>query len=343
VPELARALGEAGKEVTIVTLGSRVDPESADPCRVIRIARSRARPRRAVEVVRAVRKTRPRVVFANGLHLESAFMVGVPVVQKIVGDWAWERAQSNGWTAVAIDDFESADLPPRARALRLLRSAVTGRARLVVVPSRYVAGLVRGWGTPAERVRVVPNAAPPPKASSPSGSRRALFVGRLVRWKHVDHVFRALPSVGGLELEVVGDGPDRGRLERIARELGLSERVRFLGRLARSEVARRMDQASLLVLPSSYEGMPHVVLEAFSSGLPVVASEAGGTPEVIEHEVSGLLYPWGRIDRLVEVLNRALDAQVAERLAEGGRQMAGRLTTAASVEATVRVLEEAQR
>jgi glycosyltransferase involved in cell wall biosynthesis len=97
------------------------------------------------------------------------------------------------------------------------------------------------------------------------------------------------------------------------------------------------------VLPSSYEGMPHVVLEAFSAGLPVVASEAGGTPELIEHEVSGLLYPWGRIDRLVGVLNEALDPQVAGRLADGGRQVAARLTTAASVEATVRVLEEVQR
>jgi L-malate glycosyltransferase len=102
-----------------------------------------------------------------------------------------------------------------------------------------------------------------------------------------------------------------------------------------------MQRSASLVLPSSYEGMPHVVLEAFAARLPVVASDAGGIPELVEHDVSGLIYPCGDLQALESVLKVVTVPGVARRVTLGGVAVAERLTTEANVRATSAVLEEA--
>ena len=103
VPDLVRQLARHEREVAVVTLADDPAPIDADPCLVVRIPRRTARLRRVLEFVRAVNRTKPDIVLANGMHMESALIVGVPVVQKIVGDWAWERSRNRGWTAVGVE------------------------------------------------------------------------------------------------------------------------------------------------------------------------------------------------------------------------------------------------
>jgi glycosyltransferase involved in cell wall biosynthesis len=342
VPDLVRRLAQEGREVAVVTLADGAGAaEAADPCPVVRVPRSMARLRRAREVVRAVHETKPDIVLANGLHTESALLLGVPIVQKIVGDWAWERSQNNGWTALDVERFQRGHVPARARAVRILRTAITRRSRLVIVPSQYLARLVNGWGVSEERIRIVPNAAPALTLERRSRRPRALFAGRLVRWKHVDHVLRVLPKLPGLGFDIVGTGPELGELQRLTGSLGLEQRVAFHGALPREAVLEKMQESACLVVPSSYEGMPHVVLEAFAAGLPVVASDAGGMPELIEDGASGLLYSWGRLGALAEALQAATDPSVASRLSEGGAAVARGLGLDATAAATNRVLAEA--
>ena len=81
-------------------------------------------------------------------------------------------------------------------------------------------------------------------------------------------------------LVVIGSGPLRAKLERLARDLGIADRVHFLGNRSHQEVARWMNVADVLCLASRNEGMPNVVLEARASGLPVVATPAGAIPEL---------------------------------------------------------------
>jgi glycosyltransferase involved in cell wall biosynthesis len=341
VPDLVRQLAREGREVTVVTLADGSGAADVDPCPIVRVPRNLTRVRRTWEIVRAVHRTKPDVVLANGLHTESALVLGVPIVQKIVGDWAWERARNRGWTAVSVEEFQRSVLSLNARSVRILRSAVTQRARLTIVPSSYVSRLVQSWGVDERRVRVVPNAAPPVSRSESRRSRRALFVGRLVIWKQVDDVIRVLPRIASLDLEVIGTGPEFEALQSLSRSLGVEERVVFHGSMPRERVLERMREAGFLVLPSSYEGMPHVVLEAFAAGLPVVASNAAGTLEVVEHNVSGLVYPCGHLNALQEAIQTVLLPEVGCRLAKGGRAVARRLTVEASGAATSAVLAEA--
>jgi teichuronic acid biosynthesis glycosyltransferase TuaC len=116
-----------------------------------------------------------------------------------------------------------------------------------------------------------------------------LSVGNLVESKGhhiVMMAVRRLPEVG---LFIVGDGPDRQRLVRLAATLGLGSRVRFLGDIPNVQLPRLYNAADVLALASSREGMPNVVLEAMACGTPVVATDVGGIPEVVQPPLVGRL------------------------------------------------------
>jgi glycosyltransferase involved in cell wall biosynthesis len=340
VPELVGWLAENDWDPAVVTLGE-ANETARETFPVARVPRRLSWARRALAVSRAVRRSRPEVVLANGLHLESTLVSGAPVVQKIVGDWAWERAVNRSWTTVGIDQFQRARIRPRARAVRLLRGAVTRRARRVIVPSRHLARLVQSWGVAPQRISVVPNAAPKLEPAKQREPRRGVFVGRLVAWKHVDHTITVLPRLPDLTLDVVGDGPALESLRLLAELLGVRDRVTFHGSLPREEALRLMASAGFLALPSSYEGMPHVVLEAFALGVPVVASDAPGTAEIVENGVSGLVYGCGQLEQLEDTLRMVTIPEVADRLSSGGRAAAARLNLEASAASTSSALHAA--
>jgi glycogen synthase len=118
-----------------------------------------------------------------------------------------------------------------------------------------------------------------------------LAVARLVERKGLGELIRAFALLerGRYRLEIVGKGPDEGVLRQLAARLGLAEEVRFLGSLDRTGVARRYQEADLFTLPSSAEAFGNVFAEALASGLPIVGSNVGGIPELVEHGVNGLL------------------------------------------------------
>jgi glycosyltransferase involved in cell wall biosynthesis len=92
----------------------------------------------------------------------------------------------------------------------------------------------------------------------------------------------------------------------LAERRGISSRVTFAGRKTPREIATLMNAADLLALPSRNEGVPNVILEAFASGLPVVASRVGGIPEVLDNEVLGRLVPEGDINAFAAALEQQL-------------------------------------
>ncbi len=123
---------------------------------------------------------------------------------------------------------------------------------------------------------------------------------------------------------LVGDGPDYGRTQALVHELGLADRVHFVGVV--DEVAPLLSAADLLLLPSETESFGLVALEAMASGVPVVASRVGGLPEVVEHGVTGYLAPVGDVEAMAEFSLRILsDCEVRKRFGEAARERAVRL------------------
>ncbi len=172
----------------------------------------------------------------------------------------------------------------------------------LVSPSRFLAGVVRDAGSgprPAARRPPLPAARrrtagrrPQADGGAPDGPGPLVFAGRLSPEKGVDVAgARRWPACRRARLEVAGEGPSATRLERLADEVAPG-RVRFHGRLGREEVARLVAGAVATVAPARwYENQPMTVLESYAAGVPVVTTDLGGLPELVDDGVDGFLVP----------------------------------------------------
>ena len=137
-----------------------------------------------------------------------------------------------------------------------------------------------------------------------------VFLGRLRRYKGAQHAIRALPSilaaVPAARLTVVGDGPYRPELERLARDLGVSDRVVFTGAVRQAEKVAALNRAQVAVNPSPKEGWGLTVIEANACGVPVVASRSPGLVESVRDGETGLLVPHGDAGALAAGVVRLL-------------------------------------
>jgi glycosyltransferase involved in cell wall biosynthesis len=137
---------------------------------------------------------------------------------------------------------------------------------------------------------------------------RLLSVGRIVHQKGLDLAMRAL---GGLkefdwEWRIVGDGPQLAALQSLANELGISERVFFLGWQSRAQLMECYQRANIFLFPSRHEGMPNAMLEAMASGLPVIASCIAGNEELVVDDKTGYLAPSEDVEAFQTALRKLL-------------------------------------
>ncbi|MGC9004161.1 MAG: glycosyltransferase [bacterium] len=164
--------------------------------------------------------------------------------------------------------------------------------------------------------RVVPNVVDtslfyPAGFNSPKKQRKNLLVvALLTHQKGISYLLEALAILKGnrsdFRLDIVGDGPLRGEYEEMVRRYALSEFVQFHGLKPKREVAEFMRRSDLFILPSLYENLPCVLIEAMASGLPIVATNVGGIPEIVSEEV-GILVPPKDPQKLAEAISYALD------------------------------------
>ena len=158
-----------------------------------------------------------------------------------------------------------------------------------------------------------------------SGRARLLNVGRMAPAKGHGILLRALERVMARGFAVtctlIGDGPDRSRLENLACELGIADHVTFAGAIGQEEIHAYYHQADLFVLSSFAEGLPVVLMEAMATGLPVITTHIMGIPELVEHDVNGLLVPASRVEPLADaIVALVADPDRRRRLGEKGRE-----------------------
>lgn len=167
----------------------------------------------------------------------------------------------------------------------------------------------------AKKIYVIPNGADLPRVKNQKlrvkRKINLLFVGRLDKVKGVEFLLRALakvkPEIPEFELIIIGRGPEKEALEKQAQRLGLKGNVEFLGLVKGKKLAKQYGQADLFILPSLAEGQPIVVLEAWASGLPVLATKVGHNPFMIKEGENGFLTEPGSVSSLQKSLKRALE------------------------------------
>ena len=304
-PELAARLHAGGHRVEVLTTAVAAPAAESYPVHWI----GRGSPpgvRHATFALQLARLARAAdVVYVNSVltrGISGARAARRPVVVKLTDDPAYERARRFGLFDGDLDAFQRFDGGPRVRALRVLRDTALRRASLIVCPSAYLREHALGWGLRPEQVVVVENAIPElPDLPTHEQARADLgiqgfvfaFAGRLGPAKALEVALAALVDVEGATLLLAGAGPERESLEFLAKELGLSERVRFLGAVGRREVLELFRAADASVLSSEWENFPHTLVEALAVGTPVVATAVGGIPEIVRDGENGLLVPPG--------------------------------------------------
>jgi L-malate glycosyltransferase len=173
------------------------------------------------------------------------------------------------------------------------------------------------------------------QVASPSGLQQVGMVAMLRPEKRIDLFVQAASLVSAKYRDatfvVVGEGERRSALIRLVEELGLKERFSFLGKS--ENVAEFLEQLDVAVLCSDSEGLPNAVLEYMAAGKAIVATEVGGTPELIEHGRTGLLTPRGDASALAAAIGKLLDdPPLRGRLGAAARLRAGEFSVATMVE-----------
>jgi glycosyltransferase involved in cell wall biosynthesis len=221
--------------------------------------------------------------------------------------------------------------PPDHSAYLQLRALARGVDRYLAVSGEIAAELVERLAWPAEKVEVVYNAVDVARAavaatpglreqlSGGEGRPLVLTPARLDAQKGHRVLFEAIPEVPDAIFLLAGEGPEREPLEALAAQLGIADRVRFLGR--REDVPELLAACDVFALPSLYEGSSLAVLEAMAAGIPIVSSAIGGTEELIDDGRSGLLVAPGDAEGLAAALRRLLgDRGLGESLAGCARE-----------------------
>ena len=223
---------------------------------------------------------------------------------------------------------------------KLLAKSVMNRADMILPVSNSLKVTLCGYGIKG-RFKIVPNVVdlslfyPAEKNQKKHDDKKILFVGSLKPVKGLPHLFHALSKLGqgriNWHLDMVGEGPAREEYEHLVTSLGLDHRIKFHGLRTKREVAEFMRQADFFVLPSLWENLPCVIIEAMASGLPVVSTYAGGIPELIDAE-TGILVPPGDATRLSEALGLMIDSldqydrfAIARRAQQYSLQVIGKL------------------
>jgi len=228
------------------------------------------------------------------------------------------------WAAVPVIVSERID-PRRHRVgsmWTLARRLLYPRAARVVVQTESVAHWARGF-IRTDRVRVIPNFVrdlPGAPAWEERATTELLAVGRLDEQKGFDVLLRAFAASGlaahGSRLTILGEGPQRPVLERLAADLGLAEAVSMPGVVKEPE--RWMARCAVFVLSSRYEGFPNVLLEAMAMGCAVIATDCDSGPrEIVDDGVNGVLVPPEDPDALAAALVRLMhDAELRRDLGD---------------------------
>ena len=259
--------------------------------------------------------------------------IACPAYNMLARDGICERCRGGRLYNVALERCikDSGTLSTIAMLEAVLHRLIGSYSRCVsrfVVPSRFYAEKLKEWGIPAGNFRHVPNfvdvARYEPRYLP---GDRVLYFGRLSREKGLQTLVRAAAEAR-CKLAIAGTGPELETLRRLVVQSGAE--VEFLGFLTGHALHGAVQRARAVVLPSEwYENAPMSLLEAYALGKPVIGARIGGIPELVQPEITGILFQSGDVTSLAEALYRikqCADPELADMGREGRRWVESEFT-----------------
>jgi glycosyltransferase involved in cell wall biosynthesis len=211
-------------------------------------------------------------------------------------------SSGNPWPGIAQGCYRSSrlatGLSASVIAYNRLRRTWTEAVDRYIAPTQFLKSRLIAAGLPPDRITVKPHFVEFDPGVSAQHGEYAVFVGRLSPEKGLETLMAAWERLSDIALRIIGDGPERSRLEALARQQGLN--VQFEGHLPRRQALEILGRARCLMFPSvAYESFGMGIIEAFACGVPVVASRHGAMQELVEHGRTGLLFEPANPDELV--------------------------------------------
>lgn len=273
---------------------------------------------------------------------------------RIAGDYAWQVAVEKNKTNLLIDDFQKAKKGGWIGFLHKLQVRVCKKASRIIVPSQYLAGIVRGWGVSGDKIKIIYNGVDfKVTAISQEEAKKKvgiygdiiLSAGRLTPWKGFRMLVKVMPRLSDvsqlLRLVIVGDGPDGKILESMVRNLGLERKVYLVGRKSQEELATYLAAADIFVLNSGYEGFSHQILEAMTAGVPVITTAVGGNKEVIRQGENGFMIKYQDEFNLIEAIKSLWqDPELREEFKKEGRKTVSHFSSDKMFTETIKALTD---
>ncbi len=253
-----------------------------------------------------------------------------PFFIKIVGDFVWEQGVQRFGIDDSLDEYlVKKEQPLIVRFLRWGQKFIAGRAKKIIVPSNYLKNVVLSWGIREENIVVVYNAFEEDAIASISVenkkiSGKIISIGRMVPWKGFNaliYTILNLKKYMDISLVIAGDGPDRKKIENLIVENNLSSVVKLLGNIEKNKLREEIVSSELFVLNTGYEGFSHSLLEVMNLEVPVITTNVGGNPEIVENGVDGILVPYNDTSALEQAIQSLFKDKVKmQTIAKNGKE-----------------------
>jgi len=326
IPIFADRLTQKGIKVEVVTLSDELVDDSNLPYKVVRVSRKIKKPFRDFLVIKEIVKSSKKtdLIFCNTLAFESAIaskITSKKLIQKIVGDLAWERANGSGRFKGTLDEYQKANLCLKSKLTNIYRDFAVMQSDIIITPSSYLKDIVSSWNYKKENIEVIYNAVEFEESDTliKKDKFRIVSVARLISYKGIEAILKTI-NINDFNFEYIIKllGPLRDELERLSHDLKLD--TKFIGNISKKEVANWLKSSDIFILNSSYEGLPHIVIESMENSCPVIASRVGGTPEIVKNEENGMLFEHNNIDELREkIMTIKNDIKLREKLIQNGK------------------------
>lgn len=218
---------------------------------------------------------------------------------RIAGDYAWEQFQqsTDDERNVSIEEFQYQKFDFVTELKKKIERWVAKKSDKIIVPSKYFKKIIEKWGVDSEKINVIYNGIYLSTEGLERGENKKekimISVGRLVPWKGFKELIEMMPyileSVPEVKLHIIGNGPQRAELEKVIRDLNLSKKVLLLGKISRRELLMRKRLSDIFIFNTHWESFSFDTVESMSLGLPVITTNIGPLPELIENDKDGVL------------------------------------------------------
>lgn len=234
----------------------------------------------------------------------AAKLTGKKFLIRVPGDYSWEQSVQRFGVQETIDDFQNNKYGIRVEVLRFFQRLVVRGADIAITPSEYFRDLVRNWVKDKQRVITIYNGIDfskiPERRSGDFVPRTLITAGRLVPWKGFRELIFLMEGLPDWKLYIAGDGPMRAELETLISNKNLSNRVVLLGSITQSELFKKIQDAEIFILNTSFESFSYQLVEVMRIGTPIITTNVGNLPEIITNGVEGILVEHNNIEQIKE-------------------------------------------